>query len=104
MTAEADECVGQSRRRVKLYTLNEERVWEDQGTGHVAYSYDEFKATSLVVRSEVNGMFTAHLLFHLQIFCFHSELYINLTWIQKLLDHGTKRKMNNELRVSAVTY
>ena len=23
------------RRRVKLYTLNDSRVWDDQGTGHV---------------------------------------------------------------------
>jgi len=74
MTAEADECVGQSRRRVKLYTLNEERVWADQGTGHVTYSYDEFKATSLVVRSELNGMLTGHLVLHLPTVCFPSEL------------------------------
>ena len=67
MTEETDECVGQSRRRVKLYTLNEDRVWEDQGTGHVAYSYDEFKATSLVVRSEVDGMSAGHLLLNTQL-------------------------------------
>jgi len=62
MTAETDEgVVGHSRRRVKLYTLNEERVWEDHGTGHVAHSYaDESKLTSLIVRSEIDG--TNHLL------------------------------------------
>jgi len=57
MTAEADECVvEQSRRRVKLYTLSDDRVWEDQGTGHIAHSYvDEGKLTSLIVRSEIDG-------------------------------------------------
>jgi len=60
MTAETDECGGgQTRRRVKLYTLNDDRVWEDHGTGHVAYSYaDECKTTSLIVRSEIDGIHT----------------------------------------------
>jgi len=62
MTAETDECVGHSRRRVKLYTLNDDRVWEDHGTGHVAYNYaHETKTTSLIVRSEIDG--TKYLLF-----------------------------------------
>jgi len=61
MTEETDSC-GQSRRRVKLYALNDDRVWDDQGTGHVAYSYsDECNATSLVVRSEIDG--DSHFLF-----------------------------------------
>ena len=46
-----------SRRRVKLYTLSDDRVWEDQGTGHVTYSYvNASKLTSLIVRSEIDGM------------------------------------------------
>ena len=30
-----------TRRRVKLYTLNEDRQWDDRGTGHVSSSYVE---------------------------------------------------------------
>lgn len=28
-----------TRRRVKLYALNAERVWDDRGTGHVTSNY-----------------------------------------------------------------
>jgi len=46
-----------TRRRVKLYMLNESRVWDDQGTGHVTSTYlDKCKGTALIVRSEVDGM------------------------------------------------
>ena len=62
MTSETDECAGHSRRRVKLYTLNDDRVWEDHGTGHVAHNFaDETNTTSLIVRSEIDG--TSHSLF-----------------------------------------
>ncbi|XP_051945942.1 serine/threonine-protein phosphatase 4 regulatory subunit 3-B-like isoform X2 [Xyrauchen texanus] len=40
-----------TRRRVKVYTLNEDRQWEDRGTGHV----DTLKGTSLSVTAETDG-------------------------------------------------
>jgi len=56
----------ESRRRVKLYSLNDDRLWDDQGTGHVASSYDdELNITSLSVRSEIDGTtLTDHLVFY----------------------------------------
>ena len=42
------------RRRVKLYTLNEQRVWQDQGTGHVSPVVDKPEGLSLLVRSETD--------------------------------------------------
>ncbi|VDI30748.1 serine/threonine-protein phosphatase 4 regulatory subunit 3A-like isoform X1 [Mytilus edulis] len=45
-----------TRRRVKLYMLNEERQWDDQGTGHVSSIFVErLKGMSLQVRSETDG-------------------------------------------------
>lgn len=45
-----------TRRRVKVYTLNEDRQWEDRGTGHVSCSYEEtLKDTSLTVTAETDG-------------------------------------------------
>uniref|UniRef100_A0A8C4N0N7 SMEK homolog 1, suppressor of mek1 (Dictyostelium) n=1 Tax=Eptatretus burgeri TaxID=7764 RepID=A0A8C4N0N7_EPTBU len=45
-----------TRRRVKLYALNEERQWDDRGTGHVSSSYVErLKGMSLLVRAEADG-------------------------------------------------
>ena len=45
-----------TRRRVKLYMLNEERVWDDRGTGHVSSAYvEKLKGMSLLVRSENDG-------------------------------------------------
>ncbi|XP_049640733.1 serine/threonine-protein phosphatase 4 regulatory subunit 3B isoform X2 [Suncus etruscus] len=45
-----------TRRRVKVYTLNEERQWDDRGTGHVASTYvEELKGMSLLVRAEADG-------------------------------------------------
>lgn len=45
-----------TRRRVKVYTLNEERQWDDRGTGHVSSGYVErLKGTSLLVRAESDG-------------------------------------------------
>ncbi|XP_078727986.1 serine/threonine-protein phosphatase 4 regulatory subunit 3-like isoform X1 [Lampetra fluviatilis] len=45
-----------TRRRVKLYTLNEDRQWDDRGTGHVSSSYVErLKGMSLLVRAESDG-------------------------------------------------
>lgn len=46
-----------TRRRVKLYTLNEDRQWDDRGTGHVSSSYVErLQGMSIVVRSEEDGL------------------------------------------------
>ena len=45
-----------TRRRVKLYKLNENRVWDDNGTGHVISTYSEQqRQLSLLVRSESDG-------------------------------------------------
>ncbi|XP_019618676.1 PREDICTED: serine/threonine-protein phosphatase 4 regulatory subunit 3A-like isoform X1 [Branchiostoma belcheri] len=45
-----------TRRRVKLYALNEDRQWDDRGTGHVSSSYVErLKGMSLLVRAESDG-------------------------------------------------
>ncbi|KAM6179289.1 serine/threonine-protein phosphatase 4 regulatory subunit 3B isoform 5-T5 [Erethizon dorsatum] len=45
-----------TRRRVKVYTLNEDRQWDDRGTGHVSSSYvEELKGMSLLVRAESDG-------------------------------------------------
>ena len=45
-----------TRRRVKVYTLNEERQWDDQGTGHVSSAYvEKLLGMTLIVRSEQDG-------------------------------------------------
>ncbi|XP_078001272.1 serine/threonine-protein phosphatase 4 regulatory subunit 3-like isoform X2 [Glandiceps talaboti] len=45
-----------TRRRVKLYVLNEERQWDDRGTGYVSSAYVErLKGMSLLVRAESDG-------------------------------------------------
>ncbi|XP_052275212.1 serine/threonine-protein phosphatase 4 regulatory subunit 3A-like isoform X2 [Dreissena polymorpha] len=45
-----------TRRRVKLYMLNEDRQWDDRGTGHVSSAYvEQLKGMSLLVRSETDG-------------------------------------------------
>ncbi|XP_057197767.1 serine/threonine-protein phosphatase 4 regulatory subunit 3B isoform X1 [Triplophysa rosa] len=43
--------MSETRRRVKVYTLNEDRQWEDRGTGHV----DTLKDTTLTVTAETDG-------------------------------------------------
>lgn len=46
-----------TRRRVKLYTLNESRTWDDNGTGHVTVKMtDTPKFMALLVNSETDGM------------------------------------------------
>ena len=48
-----------TRRRVKLYMLNEDRMWDDRGTGHVSSAYVErLKGMSLQVRSETDGEYS----------------------------------------------
>uniref|UniRef100_A0A3Q3IE75 Serine/threonine-protein phosphatase 4 regulatory subunit 3 n=1 Tax=Monopterus albus TaxID=43700 RepID=A0A3Q3IE75_MONAL len=45
-----------TRRRVKVYTLNEDRQWDDRGTGHVSSTFVErLKGVSLLVRAESDG-------------------------------------------------
>uniref|UniRef100_A0A4W4GYI1 Serine/threonine-protein phosphatase 4 regulatory subunit 3 n=1 Tax=Electrophorus electricus TaxID=8005 RepID=A0A4W4GYI1_ELEEL len=49
-----------TRRRVKVYTLNEDRQWDDRGTGHVSSGYVErLKGMSLLVRAESDGELTS---------------------------------------------
>lgn len=65
MTSETTESSSSSspsacdtRRRVKLYTLNNSRQWDDRGTGHVravCNNENEQGQVLLVVRAEVNG-------------------------------------------------
>ena len=48
-----------TRRRVKLYMLNEDRQWDDRGTGHVSSAYVErLRGMSLLVRSETDGTYS----------------------------------------------
>lgn len=57
-----------TRRRVKVYTLNEDRQWDDRGTGHVSSGYVErFKGTSLLVRAESDGEVILHLTANIQM-------------------------------------
>uniref|UniRef100_A0A915KGQ8 Serine/threonine-protein phosphatase 4 regulatory subunit 3-like central domain-containing protein n=1 Tax=Romanomermis culicivorax TaxID=13658 RepID=A0A915KGQ8_ROMCU len=45
--------VKDTRRRVKVYVLNEKRTWEDRGTGHVTCTLvDRLQGLALIVRSE----------------------------------------------------
>uniref|UniRef100_A0A4W6F9N1 Serine/threonine-protein phosphatase 4 regulatory subunit 3 n=1 Tax=Lates calcarifer TaxID=8187 RepID=A0A4W6F9N1_LATCA len=45
-----------TRRRVKVYTLNEDRQWDDRGTGHVSSTFvEQVKGISLLVRAESDG-------------------------------------------------
>ena len=47
-----------TRRRVKLYMLNEDRLWDDRGTGHVSSVFvEKLKGMSLLVRSETDGVY-----------------------------------------------
>ena len=53
-----------TRRRVKLYMLNEDRVWDDRGTGHVSSAYvEKLRGMSLLVRSENDGIPLNNLVF-----------------------------------------
>ena len=46
----------ETRRRVKLFVLNDGHDWEDKGTGHVTVVFKEYPhSLALVVRSEENG-------------------------------------------------
>lgn len=45
-----------AKKRVKLYALNENRQWDDKGTGHVTSCYHEpLDGMSLLVRNETDG-------------------------------------------------
>lgn len=48
-----------TRRRVKLYVMNEDRQWDDKGTGYVSSSYVELhQGIALLVRSEEDGNYS----------------------------------------------
>jgi hypothetical protein len=95
----------QSRRRVKLYVLNEERMWSDQGTGHVSSVFlDKFNGMSLIVRSEDDGRFhklqlsciywqlLSHSFFHFATFLhtINTRIMVGKTW-QKYAGEPTDR-------------
>lgn len=77
-----------TRRRVKVYTLNEDRQWDDRGTGHVSSGYVErLKGTSLLVRAESDGELYANLFlqneetplsipFHTDLLYAHTRIFI----------------------------
>jgi len=45
-----------TRRRVKVYSFNENMQWEDMGTGHVSMNYVErLQSLIIMVRSEEDG-------------------------------------------------
>ena len=45
-----------NNRRVKLYLLNENRAWDDQGIANVQATFlDKFKGIGLVVQKEFSG-------------------------------------------------
>lgn len=46
-----------TRSRVKLYTLNEDRQWDDRGTGFVTYVSPNGTTNqhSMIVKSEIDG-------------------------------------------------
>lgn len=46
---------GENRRRVKVYVLNEERQWDDKGTGHVSSTLLEDSVLTLIVQAEDDG-------------------------------------------------
>lgn len=55
-TTGTEQSVNDTRRRVKLYMLNQNRTWDDRGTGHVTSPYCEEKNTTLLlVKSESDG-------------------------------------------------
>ena len=48
--------ISDTRRRVKVYHLNDDRQWDDRGTGHVAAQFDSHsEQMSLLVKSELDG-------------------------------------------------
>jgi len=48
--------MAQEKRRVKVYSFNEELQWVDKGTGYVMCSYvDRLLALAIIVRSEEDG-------------------------------------------------
>ena len=73
-----------SRRRVKLYMLNAERMWDDRGTGYISSMYvEKFRGMCLLVRSEDDGecwpMYRCILNVSLTKYIFINEtLFVNL--------------------------
>ena len=45
-----------TKRRVKVYSFNENLEWEDIGTGHIAMNFVErLQSLTITVRSEEDG-------------------------------------------------
>ena len=69
-----------TRRRVKLYMLNEDRQWDDRGTGHVSSAFvDRLRGMSLLVRSETDGKFklsSRQEYLRSTVMCFGWEVYV----------------------------
>lgn len=68
--------MGDTRRRVKLYMLNEDRQWDDRGTGHVSSTYVErLRGMSLLVRSETDGKYIFILMLYKTCNCYTTIHY-----------------------------
>ena len=77
-----------TRRRVKLYMLNEDRLWDDRGTGHVSSVYvEKLKGMSLLVRSETDGVYFKTCIISSFYYCqqflmYRSHKYVNIhVWV-----------------------
>ena len=47
---------GNTRRRVKLYLLNDDGQWDDRGTGHISCQYNQdLQGFGLFLRSEADN-------------------------------------------------
>ncbi|KAJ0061086.1 hypothetical protein NL108_006964, partial [Boleophthalmus pectinirostris] len=72
-----------TRRRVKVYTLNEDRQWDDRGTGHVSSGYVErLRGTSLLVRAESDGERALSLDTDLSFLVFFSSQDTLIVWCE----------------------
>ena len=56
--------MAENRRRVKVYVLNEERQWDDKGTGHVSSTLLEESVLTLIVQAEDDGLYLSLLLLY----------------------------------------
>lgn len=58
-----------TKKRVKLYILNEQRQWDDKGTGHVTAvcNNDKLRGVTLIVKSETDGELTASVIKFIKI-------------------------------------
>ena len=67
--------MAENRRRVKVYVLNEERQWDDKGTGHVSSTLLEESVLTLIVQAEDDGMLIY--IFSCSINCiYNTQMYV----------------------------